>query len=93
METRMEFYMTAGISADMDADNHFAGAIGHIIHRFLMDDWGILCKEDCQLNAEAKKSGGRILGVYNTSKGRVYVITDDALANPMVTTILYADEY
>ena len=93
METRMDFYMPAGISADLDADNHFAGAIGHIIHRFLMDDWGILCKDDCQLNAEAKKSGGRILGAYNTSKGRVYVITDDALANPMVTTILYADEY
>ena len=93
METCMEFYMTAGISADMDADKHFAGAIGHIIHRFLMDDWGTLGKEDCLLNAEAKKSGGRILGAYNTGKGRVYVINDDTKANPMVITILYADEY
>ena len=54
MEKRIEFYMTAGIAADMDADKHFAGAIGHIIHRFL---------------------------------------TDDALANPKITTVLYASEY
>ena len=44
MEKKIEFYMTAGIAADMDADKHFAGAIGHIIHRFLTDDWGALCK-------------------------------------------------
>ena len=50
-------------------------------------------KEDCQLNEQAKKEGGRILGAYNTQRGRVYIITDDALANPQVTTVLYADEY
>lgn len=55
MEKRIEFYMTAGIAADMDVDKHFAGAIGHIIHRFLTDDWGILCEEDCKLNEQAKK--------------------------------------
>lgn len=93
MEKKIEFYMTAGIAADMDADKHFAGAIGHIIHRFLTDDWGTLCKEDCQLNEQAKKEGGRIMGAYNTRRGRVYIITDDVLANPQVTTILYADEY
>ena len=69
MEKRIEFYMTAGIAADMDADKHFAGAIGHIIHRFLTDDWGILCEEDCKLNEQAKKKGGRIMGAYNTQRG------------------------
>ena len=33
------------------------------------------------------------MGAYNTQRGRVYIITDDVLANPQVTTILYADEY
>ena len=93
MEKRIEFYMTAVIAADMDADKHFAGAIGHIIHRFLTDDRGILCEEDGKLNEQAKKKGGRIMGAYNTQRGRVYIITDDALANPQVTTVLYADEY
>ena len=93
METRIEIYMTAGISADMDADKNFAGAIAHILHRFLTDDWGNLCREDCLLNAAAKIDGGRILGTYNTGRGRVYVINDDALAQPQIVTVLYADEY
>ena len=93
METCMEFYMTAGISADMDTDKHFAGALGHIIHRFVCNDWGDLCWEDQLANLQAQKDGGRVVAAYETSKGRVYVITDDTQANPMVTTILYADEY
>ena len=93
MEKKLHFYMTATIDADMDADCSFAGQIGEIIHRFVSNDWGDLCKSDCRLNQLAMKNGGRVLGAYNTYRGRVYVITDDALANPMVTTILYADEY
>ena len=93
MEVKIEFYMTAGIAADMDNDISFASEIADIIHRFISDDWGDLCKEDCQSNEQAKKDGGRILGAYDTTRGRVYVITDDALANPKVTTLLYTSEY
>lgn len=93
MERSMEIYMTAGIGADVDADKNFAGAIAHILHRFLNNDWGNLCKSDCRINQQAMQEGGRILGAYNTARGRVYVITDDAKATPTVTTILYADEY
>ena len=93
MEKKIEFYMTAGIAADMDADQNFAGAIGHIIHRFHADDSGELCTQDCLLAVAADVEGGRILGAYNTSKGRVYVINDDALAQPQIVTVLYADEY
>ena len=93
MEKKIEFYMTAGISADMDSDPSFAGQIGEIVHRFVNNDWGDLCESDCRINRQAMKNGGRILGAYDTYKGRVYVITDDALANPQVTTILYASEY
>ena len=52
-----------------------------------------MCWEDQQANLQAQKDGGRVLAVYETSRGRVYVITDDTQANPMVTTILYTDEY
>lgn len=93
MEKCMSFYMTAGIGADMDNDPTFACEIGAIIHRFVCNDWGDLCWEDQQANLQAQKDGGRVLAVYETSKGRVYVITDDTQANPMVTTILYTDEY
>lgn len=93
MATKIEFYMTAGIAADMDSDNAFACEIGYIIHRFLKNDWGELCSDDCELNREALTEGGRILGAYSTTRGRVYVITDDALAANKVTTVLYASEY
>lgn len=93
MEKKIEFYMTAGISADMDSDNNFACEIGAIIHRFLTDDWGDLYKDDCQLNTQAKIDGGRTLGAYNTTRGRVYVICDDTQAAPQVVTVLYTHEY
>ena len=93
MEMKIEFYMTAGIAADMDSDIGFASEVADIILRFVNDDWGELCKEDCQSNEQAKKVGGRILGAYETTRGRVYVITDDALAAVKITTILYASEY
>ena len=93
MEMKIEFYMTAGIAADMDSDNGFACEIGSIIHRFICNDWGDLCSDDYFLNKQALTGGGRILGAYETKRGRVYVITDDALANPKITTILYASEY
>ena len=93
MEKRLEFYMTAGIAADMDSDINFATEIGNIIFRFTCNDWGDLCSEDHFSNKQALKEGGRVLGAYETTRGRVYMITDDALATPKVTTILYAEEY
>ena len=93
MEKKMEFYMTATLGADMDNDQSFACEIGSIIHRFVCNDWGDLCSDDYFANKQALQDGGRILGAYNTKRGRVYVITDDALANPQVTTVLYASEY
>ena len=92
-EMRMEFYMTAGIGNDMDADNRFACEIGDVIHRYVTQDWGDLCEQDMEFNRRALKEGGRILAAYQTSRGKVYVITDDTLAMPTVTTVLYAHEY
>lgn len=35
MEKKTEFYMTAGIAADMDSDISFASEISSIIHQFI----------------------------------------------------------
>ena len=56
MEKKIEFYMTAGIATDMDSDISFASEIGSIIHQFINDDWGTLCKEDCESNEQANHS-------------------------------------
>jgi len=92
-EKRMEFYMTAGIGSDMDADNRFACEIGDLIHRYVSSDWGILCEDDKALNRRALSEGGRVLAAYDTSRGKVYIITDDTQAMPTITTVLYAHEY
>jgi len=92
-EKRIEFYMTSGISAAMDESGSFSLEIADFIHRFTVDDWGDLCEEDKALNRRAKTCGGRILAAYSSSRGRVYIITDDTKANPQITTVLFADEY
>lgn len=92
-EPRMEFYMTAGINNDMNADPEFETKILALMNRFVHDDWGDLCEDDKELNRQAQKHGGRILAAYETDHGRVYIITDDAKAAVKVTTVLYASEY
>lgn len=92
-EKQIAFYMTGGVSDDMDSDQHFACEIGDAIHRFIGDDWGNLCEDDKALNRRAKTEGGRVFAAYSTSRGKIYIIADDALADDQVTTVLYASEY
>lgn len=93
MDKKIEFYMTCGISADMDNDNAFACEIGMYISRFVKNDWGELCEDDKSLNRAALEKGGHVLAAYTSSKGKIYIITDDTKAEPQVTTVLYASEY
>ena len=93
MDKKIEFYMTCSISADMDSDNAFACEIGMCINKFVNNNWGDLCEDDKELNRAALKKGGRVLAAYTSSKGKIYIITDDTKANPQRTTVLYASEY
>lgn len=82
---------TAGLQNEMSQNDHFAYEIGKAFGRFESGDWGDLCAEDKQLNDEAVESNDdRIVAAYNTSKGKVYIITE---WDRSVTTILFADEY
>ena len=59
--------------------------------RYKNQDWGNLCEEDKKLNDEAIKTGnGRILAAYETSKGKIYIITESDIS---ATTILFSEEY
>ena len=69
MDKKIEFYMTCGISADMDNDNAFACEIGMYINRFVKDDWGDLCEDDKELNRAAKKFFD---GTFDTSGSDAY---------------------
>lgn len=58
--------------------------------RHLIGDWGDLCDEDKFLNDLSVESGGRILSAYNTSFGKIYIITEE---DRSYTTIMFANEY
>lgn len=92
-EKKMSFYMTSGISADMDSDSMFAMQVADAIHSFTVNDWGVMCGEDFQTNVEAMQHGGRVMGVYPTKRGKIWIINDDAHAEEMTITVLYPSEY
>lgn len=85
-----QVYMTNGIAVAIEKNPVFHLEIKRAFYRYLDHDWGDLCAEDMALNEEALKIGERILASYNTSQGKIYIITE---WDRSVTTILFADEY
>lgn len=85
-----KLYMTRGIDYEIKEDEKYTKELLKCFRRYLSCDWGELTEEDRKINEEAIKNSDRILGAYNTSKGKIYIITE---ANHKYTTILKADEY
>lgn len=86
-----KWVMTAEINNDIADDTKFAKEITSFMRRYLQCDWGDTCEGDKKLNDEAVKSGqDRILAAYDSSRGKVYIITE---WDRSYTTILYASEY
>lgn len=69
----------------------FAEEISAAVKRYLNRDWGDLDTEDKEMNDRAVIAGDdRILAVYHTCKGKIYIITE---WDRSYTTILFAEEY
>ena len=58
--------------------------------RHATGDWGELCTFDRRQNEVALRGGYRVLSSYETTAGRVWIITE---ADRSVTTILLPEEY
>lgn len=59
--------------------------------RHLQGDWGDLCEEDRQTNADALIYGNRVLSSYNLPDGQcLWIITE---ADRSITTLLLPEEY
>jgi hypothetical protein len=93
MQNENGLYITNGLFTEMLLDRQLQSEVAEAYNRYQKNDWGELCEEDKAQNLEALNNGGRTLGAYDTSKGTIYIITDDTQAEPTVTTILFADEY
>jgi hypothetical protein len=62
----------------------------NFLARHATGDWGELCAFDRRQNEIALREGYRVLSSYETSVGRVWVITE---ADRSVTTILLPEDY
>jgi hypothetical protein len=78
---------TNGIRVNRQDDPLFSDQVDSALFRYTSKDWGNLCEEDAEMNNEPE---GTIMGVYDTSKGEIWIITE---WDKSVTTILFPDEY
>lgn len=85
-----QLVMTRGIADAIEESPAFTIEVQKSFNRYLAHDWGELCREDIELNIRALEVGERILASYETSQGKVYIITE---WDRSVTTILFAHEY
>lgn len=77
---------TKGVINLLDAAEIFS-----FLSRHARGDWGDLYQEDKAQNEAALLSGeNRLFSTYNTSKGRVWIITEYDYS---VTTILLPEDY
>lgn len=74
----------------MNDNPMFAQEVGVAFQRHASGDWGDLCEEDKQMNDEGLKGDGRLYSAYDTSQGKLLIITE---WNPSTTTILFPNEY
>ena len=60
------------------------------VRRHQAGDWGAVCTEDADANELALDAGARVLSVYDTPGGRLWIITE---ADRSATTVLLPSDY
>ena len=85
-----EVYITRGVYEAICESLIFGLEVVEAFVRYQNLDWGDLCKEDIELNERALADGERILALYATTRGQIYIITE---WDRSVTTILFTEEY
>ena len=87
---------TATINSVMTENKQFAREVMSAMERYCNKDWGDLCKEDKQINEDALEypEDLYILAAYQTSKGKIYIITNriSEMAGDNATTVCFPEE-
>lgn len=81
--------VTNGINDKLDS-LRFSKEITVALQRFTNADWSEMDPEDIEANNEALRNGERLFAAYETSEGKIWIITE---ADRSATTILFPDEY
>ena len=69
--------------------DHGLDVVG-LLHRHRSGDWGTVSDPDARANDLALQNGTRVLSAYDTSGGRLWIITE---ADRSATTVLLPSEY
>ena len=91
-----QIVVTHSINEYMNTDRRFAMEINLCLRRFAVRDWGCISEEDKQCNDDALQYPDDLylLAAYETSKGRVWVITNriSEKAGDNATIVCFPDE-
>lgn len=94
--TMGEVIVTSTIHMYIQTNNTFALEINKALNQYFQKDWGNLCDEDKEANEMALRhlEDLYLLGAYETSKGKIYIITNrkSEKAGDNVTTICFPEE-
>lgn len=83
-------YSTRNIDLLMQDNKQFKDDINTALNKFINNDWGDTCDEDVEINNESLDAGERILAVYRTCKGSIWIVSEYDRSS---TTILFPSEY
>ena len=76
---------------DTIADSEkFAKEVMNALKKYVFCNWGDMSRGDKRLNDMAIRTGDRIFAAYNTSAGKIWIITE---ASRIYTTVMFPDEY
>ena len=91
-----QIVVTKSINSYMAAETVFAVEIADALKRYANKDWGNLDSEDKKFNDNALNypEDLYLLAAYNTSKGKVWIITNRISETPgdNATTVCFPDE-
>lgn len=91
-----QIVVTKSINSYMAADIVFTREIADALKRYANKDWGDLDREDKQFNDNALNypEDLYLLAAYNTSRGKVWIITNRISETPgyNATTVCFPDE-
>jgi len=84
--------VTGGVSQIMESNPVFAKEVYECLSRYAQGDWGVVDPEDAKMNDAAldPEEPDRILAAYNTSAGKIWIITE---WDRSATTVLFPNEY
>lgn len=81
---------TRSVADEMKASELFRLEVQEALQQYTSGDWGQMSETDKEENDRAVSEGERVLAAYQTSKGKIWIITEwDRTA----TTILFPNEY